>query len=173
MRSTLLALFLSVLTGIAHAAAGDSISFNMVHADGATCLPSTSRGRVTVNDLGSVQDMHIEVFGLTPRNSFTTFITQHNSIPFGLSWYQGEIQTDAHGHGVGDFVGIFSAESFIVTDPPVQMDHIGIWFADPNDAANAGCSGFVTPFDGDHEGGILVLSTSNFPDNAGPLLMLK
>ena len=56
---------------------------------------------------------------------------------------------------------------------PVEMDHMGIWFADPQDAANAGCSGISTPFDGDHNAGILVLSTANFPDDQGPLLQLR
>ena len=45
--------------------------------------------------------------------------------------------------------------------------------ADPSDAASAGCANIVTPFDGDHEAGILVMSTSNFPDDQGPLQKLK
>lgn len=179
MKSTLLALTLTavaLVSGLApraNAAAGDSITFNMVHATGATCLPTTSRAKVTVADLGPVQKMHIEAFGLTPNNEFTTFITQHNARPFGLSWYQGEIVTDARGHGVADFTGIFSDETFVLADVPVKMDHIGIWFADPADAAKAGCADIVTPFDGDNEAGILVLSTANFPDDNGPLLQLK
>jgi len=44
-----------------------------------------------------------------------------------------------------------------------------MWFANPNDAANTGCAGISTPFDGDGVAGILVLSTQNFPDNKGPL----
>jgi hypothetical protein len=31
----------------------------------------------------------------------------------------------------------------------------------------------VTPFDGDHQAGIQVLNTSNFPDGHGPLLKLQ
>jgi hypothetical protein len=52
------------------------------------------------------------------------------------------------------------------------MSHVAMWFADPNDAANAGCAGISTPFDGDGVAGILVLSTENFPDNKGPLQRL-
>jgi hypothetical protein len=48
-----------------------------------------------------------------------------------------------------------------------------MWFADPADAVKAGCPGTVTPFDGDHNAGIQVLNTSNFPDNHGPLLNLQ
>lgn len=172
-----LATALALLTMVpnAVAAAGDSITFKLVPATSATCLPSTARGRVTVSDLGQVQHMHLEVFDLVPNAGFTVFITQHNAIPFGFSWYQGEVQTDSKGQGVGDFSGIFSEETFTLTDTlqPIQMDHMGIWFADATVAGAAGCSSFPTPFDGDHAGGILVLSTRNFPDNEGPLLRLK
>ena len=156
----------------ANAAPGDSINFAMVRATGATCLPAGAHGRVTVSDLGPVQNLHVELFDLTPKNEFTLFVTQHSARPFGLSWYQGDIVTDENGRGVGDFTGIFSAETFIFGDSAIPMAHLAMWFADPADAAKAGCSSIVTPFDGDHEAGILVLSTVNFPDNHGPLLNL-
>lgn len=178
MKNALLALTIAAagLTGMgprANAAVGDRIAFKMVPSPGATCLSSEARGRVTISDLGPVQNMHLEVFGLTPNTSFTLFVTQHSARPFGLSWYQGEIQTGSDGRGAADFTGIFSAESFILGDSPVQMAHLGIWFADAADAANAGCPDISTPFDGDHQAGILVLSTANFPDDRGPLLKLK
>jgi hypothetical protein len=155
------------------AAEGDNNSFNLAVSPGLTCLPTAAHARVTVSDLGPVQNLHLEVFGLTPNNSFTVFVTQHNARPFGLSWYQGEVNTNSKGSGVADYTGIFSDETFLLDDTtPVSMGHIGIWFADPNDAARAGCSGITTPFDGDHAAGILVFSSSNFPDNQGPLLQL-
>src|SRR4029077_8720873 len=98
----------------------------------------------TISDMGPVQNLHLEVFGLPPNTGFTTFVIQHPNKPFGLGWYQGDIQTDKRGRGVADFRGIFDAETFIVSDTPVQMDHLGIWFADPNDAVKAGCSGTPT-----------------------------
>jgi|SRR5215468_537640 len=183
MKSTFLGLVLSAVAGLssllpyASAAAGDNITFDLVRAAGATCLSGKARGRVTVSDLGSVQNMHVELFGLTPNNDFTLFITEHSTRPFGLTWYQGEITTDKRGKGVGDFTGIFSAETFIFDNvtggnTATQLSHVALWFADPNDAANAGCSGITTPFDGDHVAGILVLSTENFPDAKGPLQKL-
>ena len=57
--------------------------------------------------------------------------------------------------------------------PPVQTYHLGIWFADPADAVKAGCPATVTPFDGDHNAGIQVLNTGNYPDTRGPLLNLQ
>ncbi len=179
MKNTLLAVAMAAVAGLtgmarhANAAAGDSITFNMVRNAGTTCLPISTHARVTISDLGTVQKMHIEAFGLIPNTSFTTFIVQHATAPFGLGWYQGDIQTDSRGRGVADFTGIFNAETFIVANPPVQLDHIGIWFADATDAGDAGCPGNVTPFDGDHAAGIQVLNTSNFADNDGPLLRLK
>lgn len=165
---------LSAIVPHALAAAADSITFNMVAAPEATCLAPNARARVTVSDLGPVQNMHLEVFGLTPNNSFTVFITQHGKGPFGISWYQGEVVTDKKGRGAADFTGIFSEETFVLSaGVATQLAHLGIWFADPNDAAMAGCSGAVTPFDGDRNAGILVLSTANFPDAHGPLLKLK
>ena len=55
---------------------------------------------------------------------------------------------------------------------PVQY-HLGLWFNDPKDAVKAGCPGTVTPFNGEHNAGIQVLNTSNFPDLQGPLFHLK
>jgi hypothetical protein len=179
MKKPLLTIALAVaiaLTGMApraSAEAGDSITFSMVRSAGATCLSTNARARVSVSDLGPVQNMHIEVFDLPAGVLFTTFVVQRPNKPFGLGWYQGDIHTDSHGRGVADFTGIFNDETFIVSDTPIPMDHLGIWFADPNDASNAGCANSATPFDGDHEAGIQVLNTGNFADDKGPLLKLK
>jgi hypothetical protein len=198
MKSSLLAVAIAIaatLTGMApraNAATGDSITFNLkLSAGAATCLPIAS-GRVTISDLGPVQNLHIEVFHLPPKTEFAMFLLQVPTSPFGLSWYQGDIVTNATGRGVGDFTGIFSKETFIrapgvapapaiffdnATSNPatraIQIYHIGIWFADATEAGNAGCPDTTTPFDGDHQAGIQVLNTSNFPDGHGPLLNLQ
>lgn len=176
----------------AAAATGDATLFKLVVSAGAaTCLPS-AQGRVTISDLGAVQNMHVEVSGLPANTEFTTFLLQVPNKPFGLVWYEGDVVTNRHGHGVGDFTGIFSRETFIngpgvapapVVFPddansnpataPIQIYHMGLWFADPNDAVKAGCANTVTAFDGDHQAGIQVLNTSNFADDHGPLLNLK
>jgi len=176
----------------ASAAAGDSIRFPLVRSAGASCLSYKANGRVTITDLGPIQNMHVEVTDLPPRTEFTVFLLQVPTKPFGLVWYQGDVDTDKYGRGAGDFTGIFSKETFIngpgvasapqvfpdnaTSNPetaPIQIYHIGIWFADPGDAAKHGCPATVTPFDGDHEAGIQVFNTSNFPDGKGPLLRLE
>ncbi len=112
--------------------------------------------------------------------------------PFGISWYQGDLESNNAGHANGTFIGRFSIETFAVApnvapaprvfnnppfpdaaqNPPfnpVQMYHLGLWFNVPKDAAAAGCPGATTPFNGEHNAGVQALSTRNFPDQAGPL----
>lgn len=177
----------------AAAAEGDNFIFPMeVSAGASTCLPH-ARGRVTVSNLGPVENLHVEVFGLKPKTEYDFFVIQTPDSPFGLSWYQGDIETNAAGNGVGDFVGRFSRETFIVAPgeafvpkpvhapdaplgtknpaiaQPIHTFHLGLWFNAPEDAAAAGCSANVTPFNGDHHAGIQVLNTGSFPDDRGPL----
>jgi hypothetical protein len=168
-----------------------NFTFAMVPSQGAqTCLPD-AKGQVTITSLGPVETMYVEVSGLPPDTKFDLFVIQVPDFPFGLSWYQGDLETDAYGQGQGDFVGRFNRETFIVapgsdvapvihdkpipdaaTNPqtgPVHTFHLGLWFDSPEDAAKAGCSDTVTPFNGEHNAGIQVLNTSNFPKEEGPL----
>jgi hypothetical protein len=166
------------LTPHASAAANDNINFNMVRSAGAAaCLKTTARGRVSISDLGLVQNMHVEVFSLPANTEFTLFVINTPNAPFTPAWYQGDIETDARGNGVVDITGIFSDETFVlnpgVPAVPAELRHLGIWFADPTDAGNAGCPNNPTPFDGDHVAGIQVLNTSNFADANGPLGRIK
>jgi len=157
---------------LANAAANDNITFNLVRSAGAvSCLPAGARGRVTISDLGPVQNMHVEVVDLPPNTDFTLFVINTPTAPFVPAWYQGDLTTNANGRGVLDVTGIFSNETFILNPGPVavELHHLGLWFADPAQAVNAGCPGTVTPFDGDHNAGIQVLNTGQFPAANGPL----
>jgi len=102
--------------------------------------------------------MHVEVSKLPANTEFTLFVINTPVAPFVPAWYQGDLKTNAIGRGVLDVTGIFSDETFIlnpgVPPVPVNLFHLGIWFADPADAVTAGCPGTVTPFDGDHNAGI-------------------
>jgi len=107
MKNTVLALAMAVLAGFtgmatrANAATGDSTTFSLkVSAGAAACLSVNAGGRVTISDLGPVQNMHVEVFNLPPKTEFATFLLQVPKSPFGLAWYQGDIVTNGDGRGV-------------------------------------------------------------------------
>jgi len=168
-----------------------STAFDMVVSSGAkTCLPDASAD-VKITPTGPVDIMDVSVQGMPPNATFNLFVVQVPKAPFGISWYQGDIETDKHGRGHQQFVGLFSIETFAVApgaapapvvfdgpfpdaslNPPfnpIQMYHLGLWFDSPADAQSAGCPATVTPFNGEHNAGIQVLNTSNFPDDHGPL----
>ena len=146
----------------------NTICFNMVPSGAAaTCLPNAT-ARVRVKSMGPVEMMHVDVAGLPPNTEFDFFVIQVPKGPFGLSWYQGDIETHDDGKGHGMFP---DAETNPQT-APVHTHHLGLWFNSPDDAAAAGCPNTVTPFNGDHTAGIQVLNTSNFPDDQGPLRQL-
>jgi hypothetical protein len=71
-----------------------SISFPMVASAGAKpCLPNAS-GYVTIKTDGEAENLSLVVTGL-PRNiGFDFFVIQVPNAPFGLSWYQGDVETD-------------------------------------------------------------------------------
>jgi hypothetical protein len=170
------------------------IKFNMVRNAGlpVSCVPF-ARGEVEIKSKGPVEEMRVEVEGLPPNTDFDFFVIQKPAGPFGMSWYQGDIDTNDEGEGHGKFIGRFNIETFIVapgsvpapqphgvldapTNPatlPIHTYHLGLWFNSPTDASSAGCPNGVTPFNGDHTAGTQVLNTSNFPDLAGPLSQLQ
>jgi hypothetical protein len=174
----------------------DEIKFPLVRSDALKANPSAlpnARGRVKIESVGPVEIMDVKVEGLPPNTDFDFFVIQVPTAPFGLAWYQGDIETNQHGVGHGRFIGRFSIETFIVApgvasaplvfnDPPfpdaaqnpatapVQLYHLGLWFNDPDDAVRAGIlPRSVTPFNGEHNAGPQVLNTSTFPPDHGPL----
>ena len=200
LRSTIAARVIAVAVAMgfgivphsAFAAAGDSFSFAMVPSPGATCLAYNASGAVTINDLGNVQNMHVEVFNMPPKTEFDLFVIQVPNKPFGLARYQVDIVTDSLGHGVADVSGVFGRATFIVatgvapapkvfpdnatSNPitnPIQTYHLGLWFNTSAEAVAAGCPATVTPFSSGHDAGIQVLNTGTFPDTQGPLFNIQ
>ena len=43
--------------------------------------------------------MKVTVWGLPPNTDFDFFVIQVPNAPFGLSWYQGDIETNKDGVG--------------------------------------------------------------------------
>lgn len=188
--SALLALAGVLLLGATPRAFGEAapVSFDLATSAGAaTCLPN-ARGNVRITPHGPNQQMDVNVSGLPANNTFTVFLLQLPHSPFGLSWYQGDVETDQQGNGHGKFVGIFSDETFIVapgvgpapvvhpadatSNPqtaPIHTFHVGLWFDSTAEAQAAGCATNQTPFNGTHTAGIQVMNTTNFADGDGPL----
>jgi hypothetical protein len=160
----------------------------------AGCLVNAT-ARVKIKNHGPVEVMTIDASGLPKNTEFDVFVNQLPNAPFGLSWYQGDLETNSDGNAHGKFVGRFSIETFTVapgtgaapvvhdqpikdadSNPataPVHQYHIGVWFNSPVDAAAAGCANVVTPFNGDHNAGPQALSTRQFPDLNGPLAQIR
>jgi len=185
------AMLVSSVAAGAVLAASPSVDFNMQVSGGAkACLPNAT-AHAHIRSLGVVEALDIDASGLPANTDFDLFVIQIPTSPFGLSWYQGDLETDGTGNAHGHFLGRFSDETFFVapgpTSAPVVFDddanqnpafapvhtfHLGVWFNSPTDAQNAGCAGTVTPFNGEHHAGIQVLNTANFPADQGPLRQL-
>jgi hypothetical protein len=167
----------------------------MVSAGAAACVPNATAA-VTITPNGPVEVMDVNVGGLPPNNDFDFFVIQLPTAPFGVAWYQGDIETDDYGNGFGEFIGRFSIETFAVAQgsgpapvifdqppfpdadsnppfEPIHTYHLGLWFGSPDEAVAAGCPGTVTRFNGEHNAGIQVLNTANFDNLAGPLLQVQ
>jgi hypothetical protein len=200
--AALTALAVATLTA-SPALAQNAFTFDLVRSPALKSFPNfvpNARGQVTITPQGAVEEMDVTVTGLPPNTDFDFFVIQTPLAPFGLSWYQGDIETDGSGSGSGKFFGRFNIETFIVapgvvnnttivfrnprfpifsdinfnpTTQPVHQWHLGLWFNSPKDAAKAGGPPTETPFNGGHNAGVQVLNTSNFPSGAGPLSRVK
>ena len=172
----------------AHAASASRVSpaagfhFAMVRTPGVTCLPH-AHASVTIVRGAQNDTMTVSVSGLPARTGFDLFVIQTPNKPFGVAWYQSDLQTDGHGKGTVVVRGIFNNETFTVdTDPahtvaPTHQFHLGLWFNSPAKPFNLGCEGtatspIVTPFNGGQHAGIQILNTSNFTGK-GPLSHVK
>ena len=181
------------MAAIAPAHAADTaFKFNMVRSPALNGVPAcvaNAKGTVKITPQGAVEVMTVNVKGLPANTGFDLFVIQQPNAPFGMAWYQSDLETDQYGNGTVKVIGRFNHETFMVapgsvaapvedafdasSNPataPIHMYHLGLWFNSPTDAVNAGCPGNSTPFNGEHTAGVQVLNTSGFPDLSGPLL---
>src|SRR4051794_32922109 len=190
-----LSLLVVALAAAAAFAVDSTTSFKMVRSQAAVdnkCLKG-AKANVDVRTTPTDNQIMDVTLNHAPKNTeFELFVTQQPNDPFGVSWYQADFTTDNQGNGEVRARGIFSEELFVfapgsVKAPqvdnqdaeknpkydPVHTYHLGLWFGDPKDAKEAGCSGKVTQFDGDHEAGIQAFSTRNYPALRGPLRQIQ
>jgi hypothetical protein len=160
--------------------AEESFSFKLKPSAGITaCLPHAA-GKVTITT-GKLNDtMKVSISGMPAKASFDLFVIQLPTKPFGVSWYQSDVDADSHGRGTATVRGVFDAETFSVspggttTFAPTHQYHLGLWFNNPNLPFRLGCepgatSPVITPFNGKQHAGIQVLNTAQFPAKKGPL----
>jgi hypothetical protein len=190
----LVALIGGIALGTQAQAADPSITFSMVRSGAvvsANCLTgATATVRVVSHEL--TETMTVSAAGLPANTNYDLFVTQLPNAPFGVSWYQSDLQANGNGTASVTVIGRFNVETFAVapgvgpaptphpgkdaaSNPafaPIHTFHIGFWFNSPADAAKAGCPGTVTPFNGEHTAGIQAMSTRNFADANGPLRQL-
>ena len=69
----------------------DEFKFDLVSS--AVFLPH-AHGRVKIDSEGPIEIMSVTVCGLPPNTDFDFFVIQKPTAPFGLSWYQGDIETN-------------------------------------------------------------------------------
>jgi hypothetical protein len=158
------------------------------------CIPNAT-GVVTITRAAHNDVMQVVVRGLPPNTEFDLFVLQLPDSPFGVAWYQSDLETGPAGAGTVTVVGVFNKETFSISQggpstgtatgaatavtstnvvfQPTSQYHLGLWFNSPNDAAAAGCPNTVTPFNGEQNAGNQALSTRNFPAGLGPLAAIR
>ncbi len=136
----------------------------------AACMPR-ARVKVTVKsttDRLGFDKFKVRARHLPPNRDFTVFLLETAGAPFGAAEYIGDITTNKNGNADNTFRLIVDEafSSTLVTGRRVRVDlnRVGMWFADPADddfcPAAPGVNG-VTPFDGDHEAGVQAFNSAN------------
>jgi len=154
----------------------DEVRFNLTPSSPqlAQCIP---HAKVTVEvDLQTEKTgrdtFEINVSGMPANTSFTVFLLETPITPFGAAEYIGDFTTDRKGRARQKLTLIVQ-EAFASTlvngqRQRVDLNHVGVWFADPadDDFCFGPGGGPVTPFDGDGTAGAQVLNTAPFLPNA-------
>jgi len=111
----LIAASVAALASVQAQAQPKTIKFAMTVSTGAsTCLPNAA-GTVYVHSFGEFENLEVIVKRLPPNTGFDLFSIEVPKAPFGLAWYIGDIVTDSNGVGVGNFVGRFNIETFVIS----------------------------------------------------------
>jgi hypothetical protein len=134
----------------------------------AACMPA-ARLNATVRlstDSRGFDQLGITARHLPPSTDFTVFLLEQAGSPFGAAQYIGDLSTDTTGSGHVR-LKLIVQEAFastVVNGNRIRVDlnRIGLWFADP--AADDFCLGVgspTTPFDGDNAAGVQAFNSAN------------
>jgi hypothetical protein len=135
----------------------------------ANCMPGASL-QVTVQlttDKKGVDSFKLRARNLPPNRDFTVFLLEQAGSPFGTAQYIGDFTTSNTGNGDNIF-HLIVQEAFASTlvdgkRVRVDLNRIGVWFANPvdDDFCLGDGAGPVTPFDGDNEAGVQAFNSAN------------
>ena len=152
--------------------AGDEVHLQLTPSQPAlaACMPD-ARLDVTIRltaDKAGVDSFEIQAKNLPPNRDYTVFLLQTAGAPFGSAEYIGDFRTNPAGNGQNTFKLIVQEafSSTLVNGARVRVDlnRVGVWFADPKDddfcPAATGVNG-ITPFDGDNEAGVQAFNSAN------------
>jgi hypothetical protein len=134
----------------------------------AACMPGAQlhvKVALTTEERG-FDTFDIAARNLPPNREFTIFLLQQAGSPFGAAEYIGDVSTDASGDGHTKLRLIveeaFSSTLVNGSRQRVDLNRIGVWFADPlADDFCLGAGSPVTPFDGDNAAGVQVFNSAN------------
>jgi hypothetical protein len=145
-------------------AAPSSVSLTLAPSSAqlAACMPKAKvdiRVALTTDAVG-FDEFQVLATGLPPKTAFTVFLLQQADSPFGAAEYIGDITSDRYGNASNEF-RLIVQEAFSSTlvnghRTRVDLNQVGMWFADPagDDFCLGAGQGPVTPFDGDNEAGV-------------------
>jgi hypothetical protein len=135
----------------------------------ANCMPGASL-QVTVQlttDKKGVDSFKVRARNLPPNRDFTVFLLEQAGSPFGAAQYIGDFTTSNTGNGDNIFHLIVQEafSSTLVDGKRVRVDlnRIGVWFANPadDDFCLGDGAGPITPFDCDNEAGVQAFNSAN------------
>ena len=149
-----------------------SKTFSLTHSAALTSLSclqpagKTATAKATVTR-GAVNDtLKLTLSGFKPNLGFDLFTVQLNAPPFGLAWYQSDIETNSSGAATVTIHTIFwtrssaSAVAGRLAFAPINTFHVGFWFDSPQEAQPClSTPAPTTPFNGEHTAGPLAFIT--------------
>jgi len=136
--------------------------------DLARCMPN-ARVKITVRsttDAIGFDILRVKARNLAPNRDYTVFLLEQAASPFGAAEYIGDVSTDARGNANNELHLIvdeaFSSTLVNGTRERVELNQVGMWFADPaDDDFCLGANSPVTPFDGDNEAGVQAFNSAH------------
>jgi hypothetical protein len=134
----------------------------------AQCMPNAKLDVAVVDTTDQIGGdlFQITARNLPPNRDYTIFLLEQEGSPFGAAEYIGDFSTNAYGNGSNTLKLIVNEafSSTLVNGQRVRVDlnRVGVWFADPKDDDFClGANSPTTPFDGDNSAGVQAFNSAN------------